>query len=68
VRREVYTGLWWRDQRERGHLEDPGIDGRIISRWIFTKWEVGGGMDMVVGTCKYGNEPTGSIKCRGFLD
>jgi len=26
--------------RERDHLEDPGVDGRIISRWIFRKWGV----------------------------
>ena len=26
--------------RERGHLEDPGVDGRIILRWIFRKWDV----------------------------
>jgi len=25
---------------ERGHLEDPGVDGRIILRWIFRKWEM----------------------------
>jgi hypothetical protein len=23
--------------RVRGHLEDPGIDGKIILRWIFRK-------------------------------
>jgi len=22
-------------------LEDPGVDGRIILRWIFRKWVVG---------------------------
>jgi hypothetical protein len=29
---EVYTGFWWRNLRERDHLEDPGVDGRIILR------------------------------------
>ena len=27
--------------RERDHLGDPGIDGRIILRWIFREWDVG---------------------------
>ena len=27
--------------RERDHLEDPGLDGRIILRFIFRKWDVG---------------------------
>jgi hypothetical protein len=22
-------------------MEDPGVDGRIILRWIFRKWDVG---------------------------
>ena len=38
--------------------------------------EVGGGRDWmelaqdreVAGTCEYGNEPSGSIKCGEFLD
>ena len=25
----------------RSHLRDPGVDGRIILRWIFRKWDVG---------------------------
>jgi hypothetical protein len=28
--------------RERERLGDPGVDGRIISRWIFRKWNWGG--------------------------
>jgi hypothetical protein len=28
--KEVYRGFWWGDLREREHLEDPGIDWRII--------------------------------------
>jgi len=40
-RGEVYTGFWWVNLREKDHLEDTGIDGRIILRWIFRKREVG---------------------------
>jgi hypothetical protein len=29
-RAEVHTGFWWGNQRERDHLEEPGIDERII--------------------------------------
>ena len=39
--RRRHTGFWWRELRERDHLEDAGIVGRIILRWIFTKWDVG---------------------------
>jgi hypothetical protein len=34
-RGEVYTAFWWENLRERDHLEDEGVDGRIILRWIF---------------------------------
>jgi len=27
--------------REKYHLENPGVDGRIILRWFFRKWDVG---------------------------
>jgi hypothetical protein len=39
-RGEVYTGFCWGNAREREHLEDPVVDGKIILRWIFKKWNV----------------------------
>jgi hypothetical protein len=29
VRGEAYTGFWWGNPRERDHMGDPGIDGRM---------------------------------------
>jgi hypothetical protein len=31
----VHTGFWWGNLREGDHLEDLGIDERIIIKWIF---------------------------------
>ena len=44
-RREAYTGFWWVNLRERDHLGDPVVDGKIISRWIFRKLD--GCMDWI---------------------
>jgi len=30
-------GVWWANLREREHLGDPGVDGRIILQCFFRK-------------------------------
>jgi hypothetical protein len=34
-------GFWWGNLRKRDNLEDPGLEGRIILRWVFRKWPMG---------------------------
>ena len=36
---EVCTGFLLVNLRERDHWGHPDVDGRIILRWIFGKWE-----------------------------
>jgi hypothetical protein len=31
--------ILWGNLRERDYLEDAGVDGRIILRWNFRKWD-----------------------------
>jgi len=38
--RVVYRVLVGKPE-ERDHWVDPGVDERIILRWIFRKWDVG---------------------------
>jgi hypothetical protein len=40
-RDQVDTDVWWENLREGDHLEDPCVDGRIILKWIFEKWNWG---------------------------
>jgi hypothetical protein len=36
--KEVRTGFRWGDPTEGEHAEDLGVDGRIILKRIFKKW------------------------------
>jgi hypothetical protein len=59
----MYTKLWSQNLKGRVHLEDLGVDVKIILR------VVGSGTDLpgleqapVTGCCEHGNEPSGSVK------
>jgi hypothetical protein len=56
-------------------LEGVSVDGRIILKCIFKKWNVEAWTGLiwlreghVAGACEYGDEPSGSIKCGELLD
>jgi hypothetical protein len=56
-------------------LEDPGVDGGIILKWIFERWSGDSGLDLsrsgygtVAGCCECGNEPSGPIKYEEFVE
>jgi len=38
-RGEVCTEFWWGNLKKRDQWGDPHVDGRIILRSIFRKWE-----------------------------
>jgi hypothetical protein len=73
-RGEACTGFWWGKLRRKDHLGDPGIDGRIILRWICKKWDVGvltGWNWLRIGTggecCECSDKLSGSINVGNFL-
>ena len=73
-RRDAYRVLGG-ELRERDHLEDTSVDGRIILRRIFRngmgRHELdlsGSCLGQGVGSFKCGNERFASIKCGEFLD
>jgi len=65
------TGFWRGNLKERGHLNDLGVDGRII---FFKRMVVGKGLDatgsgwrQVTGCYKHNDALSGSIKCGELL-
>jgi len=73
---EVHKGFWCGDLRIRGHLEDLGVEGKIILKWVFKKWdgETWTGLSwlgirtVTAGDCKYGSEPSGYMKYRESIE
>jgi hypothetical protein len=44
----MHAGLWWGvggSLSDRNHLEEQGVDGRIILLSIFKNWDRGHGLD-----------------------
>jgi len=55
---ETYTGFCWRILREGDHFADPGLDVKIMLRWILKKWvweyrlnRTGSRYGQMAGTC-----------------
>ena len=63
-REEVRAGSWWGNFRDRDHLQEHGIVGKIMLKWFLKKsggraWN---GLICLIGSCECCNEPSGSIK------
>ena len=67
----MHTGFGCGNLMERGHLEDLGVDGRIImelfSNRLGRDWtDLVQDMGKTAGSCGYVNEPSSYIKCSDF--
>jgi hypothetical protein len=72
-RRKMHAGICWVNVNKRDHLEDLGIDGRILLNHFERK--LMGGVDrinsveeQIVSCCEHGNEPSVSIKFWEFRE
>ena len=61
VTEEMRRGFWWGKLEERNHLENLGIDGRIILKWIFKL-----GVRRAWTGLVWLRRETGFIKCGGI--
>jgi hypothetical protein len=74
-RREKCKRFWWESPKERDHLEDQGVGGKMGSEWILGRLDWGCGLDSTVsgqgpvaGCCECSDKPLGScatelVKC-----
>jgi hypothetical protein len=46
-RGETCTGFWCESPRERDHLEDQGVDGRMGSKWTLGRLVGVGGVEWI---------------------
>jgi hypothetical protein len=70
-RRAAYN-IWWENLRERDHLKDLGVDGKVILKGVFKKWIRTHGLDRSGlgqdGACDRGNTLPSYTKCGNFID
>ena len=69
----MHTGFWWGNLSKRDHMEDPGIDERMILKWTLRKWDegmdwTGLAQDRDRWHALANTVISDSIKCREFLD
>jgi len=74
-RDEKCTQNLGRNLKGKDHLENPGVDGKIILQWILGKWDgkvwtpcIWLRIGTRAGFCKHGKEPKSSMKGGEFLD
>jgi hypothetical protein len=67
-RGETRTGFWWESPKDKGHLKDKGVDGRMGPKWTLGGLVWGGcgvgspasRQGSLVGCRECGDEPSGS--------
>jgi len=63
VREDMHPDFAWGNVMEMDHMDDLGVDGRIMFKWALNKWDeeartgfIWLGMGQVAGFCEHGNE------------
>jgi hypothetical protein len=72
----MYSQLQLQILKGRDHLEDLGVKGSLVLKWIFVKYDVkvytidlaGSGYGPLSGFCEHGDEHSGSIKVTESLE